>query len=136
VKGTRLVSWTPCHSARRGRAIEELRLALSELGAACHLVLSAAAKPGRASRHRSGVGAGTERVIFTQLDLTPNGGLLAAGARWGIPISYVSSGPECDGPRPGLADALVAELLAKAVVAQTPYPLMVGVTRPIRIACG
>ena len=57
-----------------------------------------------------------ERVIFTQLDLTAEwGGLLAAGARWGIPISYVSSGPRVPTDLgPALADALVAELLAKA----------------------
>ncbi|GMV36028.1 MAG: hypothetical protein AMXMBFR61_05360 [Fimbriimonadales bacterium] len=99
-----------------GLVFEETRLALSQLGAEAVLVLSAAMKPKDALRFVDmTVGAGPNRVVYTHLDVTADlSALLAVGARWGLPIQYVSDGPSVEDIEPAVAEKLAERVLSGA----------------------
>jgi len=100
-----------------GMVFEETRLALSQLSAEPVLVLSAAFKPKDALRFVDmTAGAGPNRVIYTHLDVTSDlSALLAVGARWGLPVQYVSDGPGIEDIAPAVSEKLAERVLAGAI---------------------
>ncbi len=100
-----------------GLVFEETRLALSQLGAEAVLVLSAAMKPKDALRFVDmTVGANPNRLVYTHLDVTADcSALLAVGARWGLPIQYVSDGPGIEDIEPADAEKLAERVLSGAI---------------------
>lgn len=124
--GPALASLQPCELAivdtaavqpGHGLVFEETRLALSDLGAEAVLVLSAALKPKDALRFVDmTAGVGANRVIYTHLDVTADlSALLAVGARWGLPIQYVSDGPGIEDIEPAVPGRLVERVLSGAI---------------------